>query len=149
MTIGDFESESGIEWREGEANWYFADNIAQYQVVDAERGYSRADKCTEEQAALHCSCCISDGHPDEECRLHGRFPWSGDWIGAKRVVISEYAPPSAIIATDTEIFVTQESWDTIYKWMTIKVDAARAVRRIVERELRAELAWLRKAGHDV
>jgi hypothetical protein len=59
----------------------------------------RADGYTDEQVLLHCCCAVSDGHPHEECRLHGRWPWSGDWLGAKRVVITENVPPGVVIST--------------------------------------------------
>jgi hypothetical protein len=111
--------------------------------------YRRADGYEQEQVDLHCRCSFMDGYPDEECILHGRWPWRGDWIGAKVVVFNDWLPPGTIYTTDREVFCTRKDWETIYRSMKIKVDAARDVRRIIGRKMCDVITWLQEAGHDV
>lgn len=109
----------------------------------------RADGYEEEQALLHCRCCVMDGHPDEECILHGRWPWRGDWLGAKVVVFNDYLPPGVAYTTEREVFVRRDDWQQIYRGLKIRVDAIRDVRRIIGRVMPDVITWLQEAGHDV
>lgn len=109
----------------------------------------RADGYDERQAKLHCRCSIMDGHPDEECILHGRWPWRGEWFGAKVVVFNDLIPPGVIYTTEREVFCTEETWNTIYRRLKIRMDAIRDVRRIVGRQMADVITWLQEAGHDI
>jgi hypothetical protein len=68
---------------------------------------------------------------------------------SKRVVFSDYLPAGHMIVTEREIIITHAGWEKLVAFLKRQQECRDAVRRIVERELAAELAWLRGAGHAV
>lgn len=112
-------------------------------------GLQRADGYTDEQVSTICSCCVSDGHPDEFCLLHGRTRYDGQWLGAKMVVINDWLPAGVIMATEQEVICSTETWEGIYQALERRNWCQANLHRILHREMGDVLSWLRRAGHEV
>jgi hypothetical protein len=109
----------------------------------------RADGYSQEQVSNICSCCISDGHPDEFCLLHGRTRYDGQWLGAKMVVINEWLPAGVMIATEREIICSTGTWEQIYQALERRNWIKARLHDILADQMGDVLSWLRGAGHDV
>jgi hypothetical protein len=67
----------------------------------------------------------------------------------KQVIINDYLPDGQMFVTDYEIILSRRGWEALLAQLDRQQYVREMVSRIVERELAAELAWLREAGHEI
>jgi hypothetical protein len=109
----------------------------------------RADGYSEAQVSNICSCCVTDGYPDEFCLLHGRTRYDGQWLGAKMVVINDWLPAGVMFATEREIICSTGTWEQIYQALERRNWIKARLHDILADQMGDILSWLRKAGRDV